>query len=231
MKYPTAVVADLKKCGKEAMAYVIFSRVQKLSQIFLIDKLYEEKWNTSDSSMGELVTSEASALNRPRIAEEDFMILSLNILSLQKHYPEVVKLLETMKPSVLCLQETWIPPQSVGYKVPGYEVQLNSVGRGRGIATYFKAGFTPRSDLSEVDCQITAISCKDFDVVNIYRSSSCKDISSQVAKVFNDGPAIICGDFNIDLMKNGSQQKNILSSMRSLGHKDKDKRFLFHLFI
>ena len=217
MKSPTAVVADLKKCGKEAMAYVIFSRVQKLSQIYLIDKLYEEKWKTSDSSMGELITSEASSLNRPRIPEEDFKILSLNILSLQKHYPEVVKLLETMRPSVLCLQETWIPPQSVGFKVPGYEVQLNSVGRGRGIATYFKAGSTPRSDLNEVDCQLTAISCKDFDVVNVYRSSSCQDISSLLLRIISEAPAIVCGDFNIDLRKNGSQQRKIISSMRCFG--------------
>ena len=217
MKFPTAVVADLKKCGHDAQVYVILSRAQKLSQIFLIDKLYEEKWKVSDSSMGELIRSEASSLNRRRIAEEDFKILSLNIQSLQKHYPEVVKMLETLKPSVLCLQETWIPHSSTGYTIPGYKAHFNSVGRGKGIATYFKENFSHRSDITEDDCQITAISSKDFDVLNVYRSSSCPDISSLLPSVITEGPSIVCGDFNIDLRKNGSQHRRIISSMRSLG--------------
>ena len=75
MKFPTAVVADLKKCGHDAQVYVILSRAQKLTQIFLIDNLYEEKWKTSDSSMGELIRSEASALNGQRICDEEFLSL------------------------------------------------------------------------------------------------------------------------------------------------------------
>ena len=91
MKDPTAVVADLKKVRNEAQVYVILSRAQKLSQIFLIGKLWEDKWKTSESALSELRSSEATAINRPQVEDIEVKIISLNILSLQKHFCEVQK--------------------------------------------------------------------------------------------------------------------------------------------
>ena len=53
IKQPTAVVVDLKYARNEAQVYVMLSRAQSLSQIYIIDKLHEEKWHASRSGLKE----------------------------------------------------------------------------------------------------------------------------------------------------------------------------------
>ena len=216
MENPTAVVADLKKVRCEAQVYVILSRAQRLTQIFLIGKLWEEKWKTSESALRELRSSEATALNRPQIEVNTLKIISLNILSLQKHFCEVQKILEFLDPDVMCLQETWLQPsaESSQYLHPGYRVHLNSVGRGKGVAVFQKEEFIFQEDVSQNDCQITKVSSPSLDVINVYRSDGCKDLESLLPTSMSERPSLICGDFNIDLKKSGPKQKKLDLKMK-----------------
>ena len=129
------MVVNLKFARNEAQVYVMLSRAQNLRQIYIIDKLYEEKWKASRSGLTEFQSGLENAINI-RQAEEikDFEIVSLNILSLRKHYIDLLRNCENREFNVINLQETWLEPNidasiySIENKIP----HLNSIGRGKG---------------------------------------------------------------------------------------------------
>ena len=63
IKQPTAVVVDLRYARNEAQVYVMLSRAQSLSQIYIIDKLFEEKWRASRSGLKEYNEGLVDAIN------------------------------------------------------------------------------------------------------------------------------------------------------------------------
>ena len=59
----------------------------------------------------------------------------------------------------------------------GYKVHLTSVGRGKGIATYYKADmFKHEEDFKDKNMQITKYTstCGNLEIINVYRSSKSK---------------------------------------------------------
>ena len=90
IKQPTAVVVDLRYARNEAQVYVMLSRAQSLSQIYIINNLYEEKWRASRSGLKEFDSGLENAINVDKQDEEkQFEILSLNVLSLRKHIQDL----------------------------------------------------------------------------------------------------------------------------------------------
>ena len=93
----------------------------------------------------------------------------------------------------------------------GYTLHVNSVGVGKGIATYLrKQTFSPEIDIKENDIQISKFTSKNIDVVSVYRSNYCKIRFQDVFKsrISETKPTLIVGDMNICYQENRND-KNI----------------------
>ena len=109
IKQPTAVVVDLRYARNEAQVYVMLSRAQSLSQIYIIDKLFEEKWRASRSGLKEYNEGLVDAINVDHEeGKKPFEIVSLNISSLKKHFIDLERRYLNKAIDCLCLQETWL---------------------------------------------------------------------------------------------------------------------------
>ena len=87
IKQPTAVVVDLKYARNEAQVYVMLSRAQSLSQIYIIDKLHEEKWHASRSGLKEYNSGLADAINvdHDEVSDEEEEAVTVTITSGDTH--------------------------------------------------------------------------------------------------------------------------------------------------
>ena len=107
---------------------------------------------------------------------------------------------------LLCTKlEIWVP-------------HLNSVGPGRGIATYCdEEEFVLTGEfICEKDCQIMKVRCDNFDLINVYRSQACKVFNEKIEYVVDSSrPTILCGDTNIDITKDNGQ--SFIDFMKHLG--------------
>ena len=145
----------------------------------------------------------------------------MNVLSLRKHYVDLLRRIENINVNVINFQETWLEPNtdaskySIGDMIP----HLNSMGRGKGLATYVGEGFILRGEfICEEQCQLIKVSNEDIEIVNVYRSQECN------TRVFQDKleyvvdlsrPTIVCGDTNIDISKD--RGRAFIEFMESLG--------------
>ena len=199
--------------------YVMLSRAQALSQIHIIDKLYEEKWRASSSGLKEYDAGLESAINiDAEDKKEQFEIVSLNVLSLRKHFVDLERRCRNKSIDSLCLQETWLHENEDAtlYKLKEMIPHLNSVGRGRGIATYNNEDFVLREFISEPDCQLMKVSCEKFDLINVYRSQECSVFKDKIEYVVDPlRPTILTGDTNIDISKDSG--KLFVEFMKHLG--------------
>ena len=222
VKNGTAVVINLKNCTQPSQPYVALSRAQNLQQIFIIGKLHEDRWYPSKSALEELKNCEnQEEMTNEKISCKDLEIMSLNVRSLQKHITDIERMIETKKPDVVCVQETWIPANITNqssYELRGYNLHLNSVGRGKGIGTYTTEDFKFVSNIVQPNLQMSKISTADLDIINVYRSDSCQDfeliLNSQLHK---NKETIIVGDINIDLLKKGPKQSKLLNFLKESG--------------
>jgi hypothetical protein len=72
------------------------------------------------------------------------------------------------------LAETWIPKemeQTNEFEIEDYDVHLNSSGRGKGLAVFYKMEIEEIRDHDEDFINITMIESKELDVVAVYRNS------------------------------------------------------------
>ena len=200
--------------------YVMLSRAQSLSQIYIIDKLFEEKWRASRSGLKEFDSGLENAINIDSVeSKKQIEIVSLNILSLRKHFGDLQRRYQFKSIDSLCLQETWLSENEDAalYTICEMIPHLNSVGRGRGIATYSSQDFQLRGEfISEKDCQLIKVSCEKFDIVNVYRSQECTVFKEKIKYVVDPyRPTILTGDTNIDISKDSG--KHFVEFMKDLG--------------
>ena len=103
---------------------------------------------------------------------------------------------------ILCLSETWLKDDGSEYEmeIPGYKCHLNSVGEGKGIATFFKRGkANVVLDIKRPKVQMTKLSTVDVDILNVYRSQGAdnKEMIDDLAALIDiDKITIIVGDLN-----------------------------------
>ena len=150
-------------------------------------------------------------------------IMSCNIRSLTKHYEDVKSYPDIKNADIICLQETWLDPEKVyGYCIKGMKATLNSTGKGKGIATYYTDDYIHQKSVTHPQYQMTLISGKTEDIINIYRSGGApsnqliNDIKSLVNKTRR---TIIVGDLNICSLK--EKFHTVLRSLTFLGFKQK----------
>ena len=200
----------------------MMSHVQSIDQIYFLEQFPQAKIFPSDVAMEELKRLQEQALNKNEKSRLDrTVIISLNIRSLLKHH-ESLLLDFQMKAKVIALQETWCPIDQNSHclEMEGYSLHLVNQGRGKGVATYYSKEFKVAGSINKELYQMAKVTCKDFDVVNIYCSHGAnkadflKDLGSLAGAA---RPCFIIGHFNINFLR--VPKETIVTKILSCGFK------------
>ena len=108
-----------------------------------------------------------------------------------------------MSATVILLQETSLHPNQQEpnklFHLPNKEVHFNSIGKGKGIATYFPPNqFSINGDATHENYQITSIKTNNLTITNIYRSKTASTgfINALTPFINNGSNHVIMGDWN-----------------------------------
>ena len=166
IKKPNCLVVDLRGRMQAAMAYMMFSRVQEMSQLFILGSLPEKKIFPSPDALEELDRMTKVAINNSMKIRKP-LISSSNILSLRAHFEDMKHSTTVPKSDVICFQETWLesnPKNTNNLKLNGFNCHFVSLGRGKGIATYYKENFKFQDEVKKPMYQIAKVGSKEVDV-------------------------------------------------------------------
>ena len=221
---PQKLVTDIQSAFIAGMVYVMLSRVCALSQLFIIihksvtrkltrkenngsmTKIDWSKIQANQSVLTEVERMEKVSINKnpnswnnPKVT--GMRLSSLNIRSLKKHIQDIQQDDILTKSDIICLQETWLENEDKnGYGVNGYELHLNSQGRGKGLAIYFKKDiFKHETDVKKPNLQMSKMSTEQVDVIVVYRSQNenFKSVKNHIETMINfNKTTIIVGDLN-----------------------------------
>ena len=205
---PNKLAIDLRSVFKPAMGYVMLSRVQEINQLFIIGGVPANKLYADNQAIEEFERLDRISINRNPSRWEENVSAGINILCLNcqslrsklehiKHDP-VVK-----QSDVICLNETWLKSDETSPEIhiDDYEVFLNSVGHGKGLATFIKdKQFYHMADKKSENYQLTMISSDMLDIISVYRSKdgNVRILYEDILKLLHpEKVVVICGDFNI----------------------------------
>ena len=180
---------------------MMLSRIQELNQLYILGSLPDNKIYASSEALQELERMEKVAINN-QMEKRKPHISSVNIYSLKKHHEDIKSSPMIQMSEVICLQETWIDPNhdtTNNLNLNDYSSHFTSTGRGKGIATYYKESFTFNEEVKKSMYQMSKISSKDIDIINVYRSSNAPLTFLDDLKTLIDEERTthIVGDFNI----------------------------------
>ena len=205
---PKKTAMDFRTVFQAAQSYVMLSRVQSLSQLYIIGSLPEGKFYASKEALTELERLNSVSINRnPPLWEQELdWSLKIGVLNCHSLADKILDLQNDpmMKfGDIICLSETWLRSDSYSenLRLPGYELHLNSMGEGKGIACYFKhekANIT--TDIKSPKFQMTKVKTPDIDIINVYRSSGAdnKEMIDKLKQIIDmDKTTIVTGDFNL----------------------------------
>ena len=224
IKKPMKLVADFTKLFTPSQAYVMLSRVQDKSQIFIIvdkkkgDEGIDKKWlKPHQDALDEMKRLHKISINNnlpswlsPK--NKATRLIFSNSRSCRSHC-EDIKCSRLMKMGdLMCLSETWFTDldDEADYVIKDYDTpHLINVGHGKGLATYRRTKHQPRfhrvSHVEEPFFQIAAYQNDDMSVLSVYRSKDAPlqnvlKATVQVLSTLKDQfekPCIIGGDFNV----------------------------------
>ena len=224
VKKPNNLVVDLRTVRESAQAYVILSRVQALSQLFILESVCADKIRASTSAMEELDKMEENAKQNQDISMDN--IISCNIRSVKKNFGNFSTGSFLRKSAVVCLQETWLDPSTSTINlIDGWQQHSNSVGKGRGIITCFKSSYIWEKDVNKPNYQMTKISSESEEIINIYRSADANNLRfiEDLTALLDKGKDIfILGDFNICYARDTFNE--VFTELRRLGFRQLVKR-------
>ena len=212
---PQKAIINTADTFSAAMIYVMLSRVCTLNQIIILNDFDPKKMYPSKKALNELERlNQISQNNNPTAWEREdkraLKITSLNCRSLKKHLEDIKVDDSLIKSDIICLSETWLEndDDTEDLKIPHYEVHLNSKGKGKGIAIYFKKEiFKHVSDIKEDHMQLTKLTSPDLDIIALYRSQrgNSNDLNAHIDLLKTEGkPVLITGDFNFCYLENAN---------------------------
>ena len=204
---PQKAIINTADTFSPAMIYVMLSRVCTLSQIFILNEFEAKKMYPSQKALGELDRLNKISLNNNPTTWENvdkklLKISSLNCRSLKKHFQDISSDDSLLKSDMICLSETWLDNDEISQDlhIPQYFLHLNSKGKGKGIAIYFKEDiFKHEFDIKEENMQISKFSSPDIDIITLYRSQrgNFTDLNENIELLKTERkPILITGDFN-----------------------------------
>ena len=188
--------------------FISTSRVQEINQLFIIGGVPANKLHADIQAIEEMERLDSISLNKNPSSWEKNVSTGINILSLNcqslKSKLEHIKHDPVAKQSdVMCLNETWLTSDdtSPDIHIDGYDVFLNSVAHGKGLATFIRdKQFHHSADVKNENYQLTMISSDFVDIISVYRSKdgNIRILSEDLLKLLHpEKVSVICGDFNI----------------------------------
>ena len=202
---PSKVALDLSSVFEAAQAYVMLSRVENIEQIYILNRLKEEKIRPDQKALLELEDMNKRSINENPIPWNDqdgssVRIAHLNSMNLTNNFEDIRCDPNLMKSSVLTLSETWLTTSN-GPEIESFKSHFNSVGLGKGLALYYKQEmFQHIEDITEENMQLTKLWSLRVDVIVVYRSDkgSPNHLLEHLKKLISPNKTTaICGDFNI----------------------------------
>ena len=183
------------------MAYVMLSRIQTLSQLYIVGSVPEKNIKPWPSALEELERMNSVAINNPDNEDKRYKITSLNTCSLRKHISDIKSDYQLIASNVICLQETWLEYNEESdniYQLNNFNIHFNSHGRGKGIVTYFPDNFVVEESVADSQFQITKIVSSTMAIINVYRSGKASErFLKELEKLIEfDKTVLVCGDFN-----------------------------------
>ena len=231
---PKAIILDLDCWLRPAMIYVALSRIQSITQLFILEKKktskYKNNYNEGDKVPTNMMKPWADAMDElARLRESDiatflweesttFKIVSLNIVSLAKHMKDIQADKDMTKANIILLQETSFTSDmrpNAGYDLgPNFQKEFNSQGKGKGVAVYYPQDFQVTNQNKEETFQITTIESEKLAITNVYRSSNasfnfCKDLRILLNNM-EEKSHLIMGDFNFCLKNETNHNVKLL---------------------
>ena len=143
----------------------------------------------------------------------------LNCRSLVNRFENIKKDVSLRQSDVLILGETWIQNTVKGdkFELDDFEVHLNSTGRGKGLAVYYKINVDKVNDHNEDNINITKLDLAKFDVIAVYRSDdgSWESLANKLLEVINPTKStLVVGDMNVcNIKRPDNQLKRLLEGM------------------
>ena len=241
VKEPQALIVDLVTWLKPAMAYVMLSRIQKLSQLYIMGSVPDDKFKPWQSALEELARLDSVAINNPNHKDKKYKITSLNTSSLRKHIDDIKSDYQLLESNVVCLQETWLEYHEEldgVYQVNNFNAHFNSQGRGKGIVTLFPNDFIVQKSVTEPFFQITKIESKKITIINVYRSDKAGDnfLKELESLIEFDKTLLVCGDFYYcckseihHLVNKFFKDRNFVQLVKEATHQE--GRLLDHLYL
>jgi hypothetical protein len=225
---PNKVAVDLRTVFQPAMAYVMLSRIQDISQLFILDSVPVNKIYACGKALKELERLESISKNKnPTIWEQQndelIKMSFLNCHSLLDKLVDIQSDSMLLKSDIICLSETWLKTDKFKetLNLENYCLKLNSVSNGKGLATYFKPEiFNHEKDIKLESMQLSKFSANNHDVISVYKSKEGneREFTSHLKSLLSVGKVtVISGDFNICLADRKMNQ--ISSTLQTLGFK------------
>jgi len=203
----------------------MLSRVCSLQQLILLNEFDETKMYPNQGALEELERLDKISRNKNLTTWETYdrnsiKISSLNCRSLKKHHEDIISDSILLNSDIIGLQETWleIHEEIANLDIDKYYLKVNSHGRGKGVATYYKNKiFKPDSSRNEAHMQLSKFTSSLVDVIFIYRSQQADyhQLNKIIDQMTNkEKPLLVLGDFNFcfleasNLTKLYFQEKN-----------------------
>ena len=107
-----------------------------------------------------------------------------------------------LKSDIIGLQETWLSSDErrENLHIPGFDLFINSQGKGKGTATYCKKGmFNHVGDIKQSYMQLSKFTSPLIDIIFVYRSQlgNMEEMNQHLREIKSEGkPQLILGDFN-----------------------------------
>ena len=211
MAKPKSLVIDVSSAFQPGMAYVMFSRVQSLDQLYIVNSMDPEKITVDDKVIQEAKRMDKVSINRNPCNwmnpnTPGLKVGSFNTRSLRKHIEDIRADPVLMQSDILFVQETWLETweeELEQYQLEGYRAHFASQGRGKGLAAFVKEGVRSIIGISrfgEQNLQMVKVDMANVEVIGIYRSQEEPLYRlNQILRGFvNPGKdSLIVGDVNI----------------------------------
>ena len=141
---PLTVAFDLIHIFEEAQGYVMLSRVQELSQIFIIENFDSSKLYPSQKALKELERMNMVSINRNpgswhKPDANALKIAFMNCAGLKPHYEDLKNDAKLRKADIILLAEISLMEEEHidSFPLLGYTQSLMTMGNGKGLGGYY----------------------------------------------------------------------------------------------
>ena len=223
---PRKAAIDLRTVFGSSQAYVMMGRVQQKEQLYIIGSLPRDKIYVDNSALKQLETMREKSLNNNKPTWEDqrsgsIRVYFQNIQSIRDKIEDIKADNIPFFADVLIFSETWLEPSTCSTDpelvLNNYSLSLNSEGRGKGLAVFFKESmFQVTRQINKPDYQMSKLESENFTVITLYRSQTSRDFAEQLIEMIPlDGDCLVIGDMNI--CSKTQSQNDVFSILRTFG--------------